>query len=69
MEVSTIGRTTLKLRTPCHKRAIRIAATQSVPVEKYERKCRCGFGWQITRETVKEGPGQVRVDKVTWEKA
>jgi hypothetical protein len=58
---------TLNLQTPCHKRLVRIVATESVPVEKYERRCRCGFEWQVTRETLQEGA--VRMDRVTWEEA
>ena len=58
--------TTLRVKTPCHGCAIRIAATPFVPVERYERTCReCGFGWSIERRTVREQAG-VRMDAVDW---
>ncbi len=60
------GQFIIKAETPCHHRSVRLVATEGVPRESYDRKCKCGAEWRITRETLRVRKG-IRTDRLTWQ--
>lgn len=57
---------TLRLKTPCCGRSVRLNATRTVPRELFTRRCSdCGLTWEVERKTASERPNR-RIDIVEW---
>ena len=55
----------LKCACPNCGKNIRLISFVDIPIQVYERKCKCGKNWSIKRTTLQDFP--VRMDKLEWE--
>jgi hypothetical protein len=59
---------TLRTKTPCCARRVRIVALVDVPHQKYDRTCAgCGRAWIVDRVEGRSFDRRVRIDVLTWE--